>query len=196
MTSAHLPTLPDEISFASELIKARGELGLTQAQLAESSGLSVSAIKAYEAGRNMPGTRELRELCQALQVSPNKLLFGTELPFEARSLTNLLVDGDTDDKAVSRMRLALAADLLSSDERQAVFTLVSSIAIARHGEAKLRETSKTADFLAGMGRTLTKATRDAVVTGREIDPQAVADDLEDFVQKRGHFPAPEKLPKK
>src|SRR5690606_4832477 len=88
-----LPELPSPTAFASELIKARTELGLTQSKLAEQSGLSVSAIKAYESGRNLPGARELRELCQALQVSPNKLLFGTEAPFKERTLTNLLADG-------------------------------------------------------------------------------------------------------
>lgn len=195
MAKPHLPQLPEEISFASELIKARGELGLTQSQLAQESGLSISAVKAYEAGRNMPGARELRELCQALQVSPNKLLFGTELPFEARTLTNLLVDSDTDDRAVARVRLAAAADLLSSDECQAIFTLVSSIAIARHGEAKFKEMLKAADFLAAMGRAMNKSMRDTAITNKPVDPDEFAAHMERIVQKQGHHPDPKKLPK-
>lgn len=196
MPNPHLPHLPDEISFASELIKARNERGLTQAALAEKSGLSLSAVKAYESGRNMPGARELRELCQALQISPNKLLFGTELPFAPRTLTNMLVDADSDDQVVFRMRLALIANMLAADERDAVSTLVQSIAIARHGEAKIRETIKEADFLAGFGRTFIKATREAIVTNKPVDPDVFTHDFEEFVQKRGHIPEPEKLPKK
>src|SRR4051812_31321179 len=68
----------DAMSIASELIRARDERGITQAHLAELSGVSRSAIKGYESGRNMPGARELKALCQALAVSPNRLLFGAE----------------------------------------------------------------------------------------------------------------------
>lgn len=196
MANSHLPELPEEISFASELIKVRSEQGLTQAQLAEKSGLSLSAIKAYESGRNMPGARELRELCQALQTSPNKLLFGTELPFKETSVANLLVDGDTDDHVVKRMRLAYLSGLLSSDERQSLYVLAESIAIARHGEVKVKEAIKVADVMAGIGRSLMKVTRDAIVKKQPIDTSEMTKQVESFMDRQGHIPEPEKLPKK
>ncbi len=195
MPNPHLPALPDEITFASELIKARGELGLTQAQLAEKSGLSLSAIKAYESGRNMPGARELRELCQAVQVSPNKLLFGTELPFKDRGIGDMLVDGDSDEQAVMRVRLAMLTGMLASDERQSIYTLAKSIAVARHGEEKVREMTVGADMMAGIGRTFMGATRDALVKNQPIEVDGIGKKLEDFMEKQGHVSDPKKLPK-
>jgi transcriptional regulator with XRE-family HTH domain len=190
VADSHLPQLPEEITFASELIKIRSERGLTQALLAQKSGLSLSAIKAYESGRNMPGARELRELCQALQISPNKLLFGTETPFAATTVANLLIDSDTEDQLVKRMRLAMLSSLLSSDERSSLYVLAESIAIARHGESKVRETLHVADGMAGLGRSLLQGTRDALVTKKPIDPDAIARQFEEFMDRQGHKPEP------
>ena len=77
MSTTEDPTA-EHLSIANELINARTALGFTQVQLAEVSGVSRSAIKGYESGRNMPGSRELRALCVALAVTPNQLLFGVE----------------------------------------------------------------------------------------------------------------------
>lgn len=44
----------------------------------EDKGISRLALSRYEAGKFMPGARELRILCDALGVSPNWLLLGTE----------------------------------------------------------------------------------------------------------------------
>ena len=195
MNNPHLPVLPDQISFASELIKARTDISLTQAQLADKCGLSISAIKAYETGRNMPGTRELRELCQVLQVSPNKLLFGTELPFEQRTVANLFVDADTDDHAAFRMRLLLLANMLASDERLALMTLANSIAVARHGDEKVKEILTHADVIAGFGRAFSETTRDALVKGQPVDQHDFAKKIENFMSKQGHELHPKKTRK-
>lgn len=192
----HLPQLPQNISFASELIKARAELGLTQSQLATESSLSVSAIKAYEAGRNMPGARELRELCQALQVSPNKLLFGRELPFEARSVMNAIVDTESEDDAVARGRATELLFLLASDERQAILTLAHSLAIARLGEEEVSKRLIGADAFLGVMREILLATRDAMATGTEIDAKSIASKMDSFMERQGHKADPERLPKK
>lgn len=196
MAESHLPELPEEISFASELIKVRNERGLTQAQLADKAGLSLSAVKAYESGRNLPGARELRALCQALQISPNKLLFGTEVPFRSKTVVNLLVDVDTEDQTVKRMRLAMLSSLLSSDERLSLHVLAESIAIARHGEKKVRETLLMADALSGVSRGLMGAFRDSIATGKAIDPELMARELDRFLERQGHIADPEKLPDK
>lgn len=188
MSEPHLPQLPEEISFASELIKARAELGLTQAQLAGKSGLSLSAIKAYESGRNMPGARELRELCQSLQISPNKLLFGTETPFKAQSVLNSLTEDAAQNNDLMRVRLALLSNLLASDERQAIYTLIHSIAIARHGEKEVKEALLGGDFLAGMVRILSKKTSDSIRTGKPLEIDDAGELLESFLAEQGHQP--------
>lgn len=190
-----LPELPSATAFASELIKARNELGLTQSKLAEQSGLSVSAIKAYESGRNLPGARELRELCQALQVSPNKLLFGTEVPFKERTFANLLVDGTDESEHILQGRVAALMRLLSKEEQAAVGTLVQSLAIARHGVEKAKEATLVMDAMVGVFREFGQQTRDALVTGKPLDAEAGAEKIDKFLKSQGHQPNSEKLPK-
>lgn len=196
VSDTHLPQLPESISFASELIKARNDLGLTQSQLATKSGLSLSALKAYESGRNMPGARELRELCQALQVSPNKLLFGKELPFEPRSIMDQLTNGESENDAVARARGMMLFCLLASDEREAIFTLARSLAVARHGMEEVKQALLSADAMIGMARGMFKATDEALATGNEIDPQKIGSDFEAFLNRQGHIPDPKRLLKK
>ncbi|WP_162240432.1 MULTISPECIES: helix-turn-helix domain-containing protein [unclassified Acidovorax] len=199
MDSEKLPPVPSPNAFASELIGARAERGLTQGQLSTKSGLSLSAIKAYEAGRNMPGARELRELCQALQISPNKLLFGSEAPFKSQSIADLLVDGEAEDDHVARGRASFLLGLLAADERNAVVTLLRSLALARHGEAKVREVLLSADMIVGMGREMGRLTRDAVVSKEPFSDEQIAasaERLDRFLDSHGHTSPPEKLPKK
>lgn len=196
MSDPHLPQLPENISFASELIKARTDLGFTQSQLSTKCGLSLSAIKAYESGRNMPGARELRELCQALQVSPNKLLFGKELPFEARTVMDALTNGESEDELVSRTRAMMMFCLLASDECESIMTLARSLAIARHGLEKVKETLLGADFMAGTIREMIQQGSHAVETGTPLNPKLFGSNLDAFMQRQGHIPDPRKLPKK
>lgn len=196
MSDPHLPQLPQPISFASELIKARTDLGQTQSQLSGKSGLSLSAIKAYESGRNMPGARELRELSQALQVSPNKLLFGKELPFEPRTVMDQLTYGESENEAVARVRAMMLFCLLASDERESIFTLARSLAVARHGVEEVKQALLGADAMAGLIRGMYQAGDEALATGKEIDPQKLASDFEGFLKRQGHNPDPKKLPKK
>jgi hypothetical protein len=86
--------------------------------------------------------------------------------------------------------------LLSSDERLALHVLAESIAIARHGEKKVRETLKMADALSGMSRGLMGAFRDSVATGKAIDPDLMAEELDKFLERQGHVADPNKLPDK
>jgi len=196
VSDPHLPQLPENISFASELIKARNDLGLTQSQLASKSGLSLSAVKAYESGRNMPGARELRELSQALQVSPNKLLFGKELPFEPRSVMEQLTGGESEDEAVARVRAMMLFCLLASDERESIYTLARSLAVARHGVETVKQALMGADFYAGAIREMIQRGSDAVATGTPMNTDLLEPSLVAFMERQGHNPDPKKLPKK
>lgn len=190
-----LPELPESISFSSELIKARNDLGLTQSQLSTKCCLSLSALKAYERGRNMPGARELRELSQALQVSPNKLLFGEEHPFKVRSVMTALADGESENEMVSNMRAGVLLCLLSSDERDAVITLSRSLAIARHGADVVRNTFLQADVVFGISQAALKA-HEVSKTTNDIDSEKMASDVDNFLSRQGHNSDPKRLLKK
>lgn len=132
----------ENMSIASELIAARTAQGMTQGVLADVSGVSRSAIKAYESGRNMPGSRELKALCATLKVTPNKLLFGTEdLTFSGPKGTSAermeeLLRAHPEEPRILRAKLAALAPLLTHDETQSLLVLVRGLVLARHGKDK------------------------------------------------------------
>lgn len=192
MNSTELPPLPEPSTFASDLIKARTALGLTQSALSHQSGLSLSAIKAYETGRNLPGARELRELCQVLQVSPNKLLFGSEQPFGNKSLVDQFADGPPENDHVRAARTASLMLLLASDESASVLTLVRALAAARHGEEKVRQAVLGADLMVGMSRELASQAKSMEGSGALPAPGDFGAHLEAFMDRQGHIPDPKK----
>lgn len=165
---------------------------MTQAQLSELSGISRSAIKGYETGRNMPGSRELKELCRVLKVTPTVLLFGSEHPFEsdvvsAKEVAGLrLLLSDPEDAKKARARLTMLSDLLSTDEVSSLLNLVQALALARHGLEVVEQRILGADALAGMGVGLIKQVAKAAKGEEAFDPDEVAADLEEFMDRQGH----------
>jgi transcriptional regulator with XRE-family HTH domain len=196
MSNHALPPLPEAYAFASALIKARDSKGFTQKQLSDACGISLSAIKAYESGRNLPGARELREICQAVQVSPNMMLFGVDAPFGYPSTIDALLGAS--DKPENGHNLASQIGLLTTltapEERDAILTLATSLAIARHGEEVVRNTLRAHDALLAATFTMMKGTAEALKSGTEIDPGKIVRSFENALQDQDTEPS--KLPKK
>lgn len=196
VTTHPLPPLPNAFAFGSALIKAREAKGFTQRQLADASGVSLSAIKAYESGRNLPGARELREICQAVEVSPNRMLFGVEQPFSDRTTLDVLMQATSTplDEHLLPLRLGTLAALLAPEERDALLTLGTSLAIARHGDEAVRTALHQTDGLAIASRALMTATAEAHQSGAPIDPTLVVKEMERSLQTLAGDT--ERLPKK
>lgn len=84
------PSDEPEADLGVRLAKFRERMDLSQEQLSQATklhdstgdGLSRAVISMYERGRNRPGTRELRILCDTLRVNPSELLYGSTAPFE------------------------------------------------------------------------------------------------------------------
>lgn len=163
---------------------------MSQAQLAEDSGVSRSAIKGYETGRNMPGARELKLLCRVLQVSPNVLLFGTEAPFGEGAQIASMSPGlqamlsDPVDAKVTRLRLAYLSQLLTSDEVASLMNIVRALAVARHGAEVVQQTIEGADLLAGLGDLMVKG----AVAGSLPDPEGTEGSIVEHMARQGHAP--------
>lgn len=140
-------------TIGTEIIKARELLGLTQAELASRSQVSLSAIKGYETGRNFPGAREIRQLCQTLRISPNSLIFGLENPFPERAwhhhASSKPAGGPKkkDENAAEsyRVKFAHMLPLLSSTECSSFYSLAYSLAAARHGVKAAHEAFHSAN---------------------------------------------------
>lgn len=140
---------PEKLVIATEIIKGRELLGMTQAQLSAVSRVSLSAIKGYETGRNVPGARELKQLCTALRVSPNRMIFGVDEPFQAP------VDVGADQSGGSaaptdRERVKFLLQCLSTQECGALYALVHALAVARHGVEVVNSMIEGADFFTGL----------------------------------------------
>lgn len=182
-----VPPGPGEgLMFASEIIKIRQDRGLTQSQLSDQSGVSLSAIKGYETGRNLPGARELRAICTALRVSPNRLLFGTEQPFVNQEWLSLSTSANEEEDTVQRARAAALLHLLSSEERQSILTLIKSIAISRHGEAVIRDCVYKSDYNVALVLGMHDDDRVKDKTGHEVTFDEKLHWLDDFLKRYGH----------
>lgn len=137
-------------TIGTEIIKARELLGLTQAELASRSQVSLSAIKGYETGRNFPGAREIKQLCQTLRISPNNLLFGHENPFPERAWHHHIspkssASADPQRAESYRVKMQHILPLLSADECAAFYSLAYSLATARHGVKAAHEAFASAN---------------------------------------------------
>lgn len=125
---------------AVELKRAREAMGLTHTELHRMTGISRSVLFGYEAGRTVPNTQQLRLLSQALQVNPNRLVFGDDEPFKQR--TGL--------RAIAKLRNSpagvLAATIifpmifasLDEDQLESLLVLISSVIEARDKETAKR----------------------------------------------------------
>ena len=142
-------SVTEKFVIASEIIKGRELLGLTQAQLAEQSQVSLSAIKGYETGRNVPGARELKQLCKVLRISPNRLIFGIENPFPERSWSDPTVPKEFE-APTARKRIEHLLQLLSSKECDSLFQIIHALAAARHGVEKTSPLIRSADIETGI----------------------------------------------
>jgi transcriptional regulator with XRE-family HTH domain len=61
-------------TFASRVKRTRERQQLTQAQLAEASGLTPAAISQIEAGDRLPAFKTIVALARALRTTPNDLM--------------------------------------------------------------------------------------------------------------------------
>ncbi len=106
---------PAEVTIGERIATLRRERGLSQARLAEATGVSRSAVAQWETDRAGQYTAHLTRIARALDVSVERLLHGQETP-SSSSLTG-------DELALLRLyRLCTSdarAEILRSARRRA-----------------------------------------------------------------------------
>jgi transcriptional regulator with XRE-family HTH domain len=162
---------PSEIEDATTLLKGKGlpspddaigtrirekrdERQLNVSQLAERTkevspdgkGLSRAVIAGYENGSYKPGTRELRILCSALEVSPNWLVFGRERLSEQPSQLEMLTDETLPEMGLAKLFYILTS--LQEEDFNAVATILLSL--AKQDKAIKAGLTKEADVMGRM----------------------------------------------
>lgn len=137
---------PDGDREVGERLKiAREERAFTQNVVAnrtkmvdpEKKGISRTAIIAYEQGTTRPGLREIKLLCEVLRITPSWLIYGTDSASAAGqpSMELFSLGRERDLDGVLRTSLALMA--LKGHEREAIQSLVLSLAGRQLGDMRL-----------------------------------------------------------
>lgn len=131
-----------------ERIEARRKLkGLTHDGLAKltklldkagGTGISRTTIRGYEHGLYKPGTRELRLLSQALEVTPTWLIFGTAEPAEDGAHRTPGLDAPPPTELQKFLIALPLLQLLEPSERQVVYDVLHSLAKMKAGETAYR----------------------------------------------------------
>ena len=107
-----------------------------------------------------------------------------------------VIEAESENDAVSRIRATLLLFMLASDERESILTLARSLAIARHGHEEVQRHMVTGDLMTGLMRGMAEATPEAFLSKKPIDTEKFAPSLDAFMNRQGHIPDPKKLPEK
>lgn len=110
-------------------------------------GVSRTVLVGYETGKYKPGARELRLIAEALNVTPNWLLYGTEKPFRATLPSMAFLQGD--DNLEKALRISLALLTLKPHERELIGSLMLSLAGRQLGDVKLSALMSFAKMFTG-----------------------------------------------
>jgi transcriptional regulator with XRE-family HTH domain len=131
-----------EDGIGSRLRAAREAKGHSQTHLADYTkevdparkGIHRTVLVGYEAGHSRPGAREIRILCEALSITPNWLIYGSNF---AGGTEQAAMEGVRKNGLFAAMRLALAIAVLKPHERDALQSLALSMAGRELGDRKL-----------------------------------------------------------
>ena len=134
-----------ESGIGERILIARRRHELTQSQLASRSGVARTVIAGYEAGTYIPGGREIRRLCEALQMTPNYLLYGSDSPFKIYDPLRELIERN--DPQSAAIIIALVLQALSRAERDAALTMLLSMYESKRGPESLRALQAIAAML-------------------------------------------------
>lgn len=97
-------------------------------------GVSRTVLVGYEAGQFKPASREIRILCETLNVTPNWLIYGDDF---AGGTEQASMEAARKNGLFAAMRLALAIAVLKPHERMGFQSLVLSMAGRELGDRKL-----------------------------------------------------------
>lgn len=176
---------------AIQLKASREARGLSISQLHTTTGIARTALHDYEAGRYKPGANEIRKLCTALGITPNKLLTGRDNPETPE--TPLEKVFGTSSEGVKIAKAGRLLHMLPPDERDAFYKLLLGLVSARYSAEQVTESLEAVDVLMGvMNFAAVRVTNPdeeiSEETARkriaEINPDVVSDERAERVRKQ------------
>lgn len=102
------------------------------------TGISRTTIRGYEVGMYKPGTRELRLLSEALEVTPTWLIFGAPEEAVAGGRDGIKVEASPVTELQKFLMALPLLHLLEPRERQVVYDVLHSLARMKAGETIYR----------------------------------------------------------
>lgn len=145
MAKPKLNNLLNKANQIGERIKqARTALELTQVGLAKKASLSRSAVVHYEQGNAVPGSVELVKLAEALNLSPNYLLSGSDNFFASQSIDHALANENIQLVAV---RTAICLGALDREVREHISAMVMALVKAKLNKRDYQELTKLFDLV-------------------------------------------------
>lgn len=156
---------------------ARERLGMAVREVHELTGISPAVLYGYEAGKTKPGAREIALISEALRVTPNVLLFGSEEPFGVPALDPASrLARMTDERPfalmASVMIIPMALATMDYEDRRTLFSVALSLIQAKQpdiGPKIVRAVQAMDDFMTARGLTwdklskMSKEQRDALM---------------------------------
>ncbi|MCA9033120.1 MAG: helix-turn-helix transcriptional regulator [Planctomycetaceae bacterium] len=106
------------VEFGNRLREAREKKGLSQAEMAQKSGLQPSAVSHFESGRRAPSFDNLRKLADALSVTIDFLLGRESEPHSSGPTVQKLFRDFEKLSADDQETVAGFAEMLAAKNRQ------------------------------------------------------------------------------
>jgi transcriptional regulator with XRE-family HTH domain len=176
---------------AIQLKASREARGVSISQLHTTTGIARTALHDYEAGRYKPGANEIRKLCEALGITPNKLLTGRDNPATPETpLEKVFGAGSENVKVAKAGQLLL---MLPLEERDAFYKLLLGLVSARYPAEQVAKVLEGVDMLMGVmnfaaARVTNPDEEISEETARkriaEIAPDLVSDERAERVRKQ------------
>jgi transcriptional regulator with XRE-family HTH domain len=175
---------------AIQLKASREARGVSISQLHSDTGIARTALHDYEAGRYKPGANEIRKLCDALGITPNKLLTGRENPQTPPTpLEKVFGSGSENVQVMKAGQLLL---MLPLEEREAFYKILMGIVSSRYPAEKVKAAMEQMEIMAGIMNIAaarvdnpSEEVSDEAVKKRmaEINPELVSDERAERVRK-------------
>mgnify|MGYP003709656467 FL=1 len=131
----------EEQKAIGEKIKDRiSALGLTRAQVAESSKVSLASIRSIIKGDKFPTGPQIKKQCETLKITPNYLLFGAENP-------NFEKDKSEKEKFAETFKTSILKSRLDRDNSAIIDRLILSMLASQLKKAEYTALIEFADKL-------------------------------------------------
>lgn len=107
-------------------------LNISMTELHKRTGISRTVLLAYTRGTYAPGARELKLLCESLDITPTVLIYGTN---QIATTPYRIGDIQLTKNGMDTIALLALVSQLTQAERKSILTLAEGISAARNPEA-------------------------------------------------------------